>query len=121
MAALTTQNVVDAGTAPTLDGAASTSDTAEVGNGRNHVAIYTNGDAASHVVKVVAPGNTSYGQANPDPSYTVAAGASVWIPLRKEYADPATAGVGRCTIQVFAADGTTADATGVDVAIVQVG
>lgn len=121
MAALTTQNVVAAGTAPTLDGAASVSDTAEVGNGHNIVAIYTNGDASSHVVKVVVPGNTSYGQANPDPEYTVADGDSVWIPLRKEYADPENAGVGRCTIEVYAADGTTPDATSVDVAIVKVG
>lgn len=121
MAALTTQKLVNAGTAPTLDGAASVSDTAEVGNGHDSFLVVTNGDAADHVVKIVVPGNTSYGQANPDPTITVANGTSAWIPLRKEFADAAVAGVGRCTVNVFAADGTTADATGVDIAVVRVG
>jgi hypothetical protein len=121
MAALTTQHLVDAGTAPVLTGPAATSDTAEVGNGANRVAVYKNTDSVAHVVKVVVPGNTTYGQANPDPSFNVAAGAEVWIPLRKEYADAAVAGVGRCTIQVFAADGTTANATGVTVGVLGIG
>lgn len=121
MAALTTQNLVNAGTAPALNGAAAVSDTAEVGNGHNTFVVYTNGDAASHVVKIAVPGNTSYGQPTPDPSYTVAAGAEAWIPLRREYADAATAGVGRCVLEVYAADGTTPDATSVTVAVVRVG
>lgn len=121
MAALSTQELVDAGTAPTLSGAASTSDTAEVGNGHNTFLVVTNGDAAAHVVKIVAPGNTNYGQPNPDPAITVAASGTAWIPLRKEYADAANAGVGRCTVNTFAADGTTADATSVTVAVVRVG
>lgn len=121
MAALSTQSLVDAGTAPTLDGAASTSDTAEVGNGHNTFLVVTNGDAAAHVVKIPVPGNTSYGVANPDVSISVAAGDQAWIPLRREYQDNDTAGAGRCTVQMFAADGTTPGATSVTVAVVKVG
>jgi hypothetical protein len=122
MAALVTQNLVDAGTAPTLTGAASTSDTAEVGNGHDTFLVVTNTDSADHVVKIVVPGNTSYGQANPDPAITVVATTgTAWIPLRREFLDAANAGVGRCTVNVFAADGTTANATGVKIAVVRVG
>ena len=121
MAALSTQKLVDAGTAPTLTGAAATSDTALVGNGHNTFVYYSNTDASSHVVKIVAPGTNAYGQPNPDPSYTIAAGATAWIPLRREYTDNAVAGVGRCTLNVYAADGTTPNATGVKVAVIQVG
>jgi len=117
MAALTTQQLVDAGTAPAF-GAASASDTAEVGSGRNTFAVYRNTGAAAVTVTVVAPGNTSYGEPMPDPEYALADGSTtpteVWIPLRKEYVDRATAGAGRCTIIVD----TPAD---VDVAIVRVG
>lgn len=115
MAALTTQNIVDAGTAPTM-GAAAASDTAEVGNGVNTFARYRNTSANSTTVTVVVPGNTPYGQANPDPAFVLADGSStpteVWIPLRKEY--DAANGTGRCTI-------TTSQQTGITVAIVRVG
>jgi hypothetical protein len=117
MAALTTQSLVNAGTKPTL-GAASASDTAEVGNGRNIFARYVNTGATPATVTVVVPGNTAYGQANPDPTFVLADGSvtptEVWIPLRKEYADSDGAGLGRCTITVSAP-------TDVDVAIVKVG
>ncbi len=120
MAALTTQNVVNAGTKPTFV-AASVSDTVEVGNGKNTFVVYKNTDSVAHVMKVVVPGNTDYGQANPDPSITVAATTGeAWIPMRTDYYD-ATAGVGRATVNVFAADGTTPGATSVTVAVVQVG
>lgn len=122
MATLATQNLVNAGTAPTLTGAAATSDTALVGNGHDTFAYYANTDTVAHVVKIVAPGTNAYGQANPDPAITVAANTgTAWIPLRREYVDNAVAGVGRCTLQVFAADGTTPGATGVKVAIIKVG
>lgn len=121
MAALTTQPLVDAGTAPTLTGAASTSDTVEVGNGKNTFLYISNTDASTHVVKVVAPGVNSYGQPNPDPTFSVAAGATAWVMLRKEYQDAAVAGVGRATVNAFAADGTTPNATGVKYAVIQVG
>jgi hypothetical protein len=121
MAALTTQKLVDAGTAPTLTGSASNSDTVEVGNGHNTFLYVSNTDAASHVIKIVAPGSTAYGVANPDPSFTVAASAQAWIPLRREYVDAAVAGVGRATVNSYAADGTTANSTGVKYAVIQVG
>lgn len=103
MAALTTQNLVDAGTAPTL-GAAGASDTAEVGNGHNTFLRVQNGSAGSVTVTVVVPGNTTYGELTPDKVVAVAAGAEKWIPLRKEYADAAVAGVGRCTVTTSAQD-----------------
>lgn len=112
MAALTTQNIVAAGTAPTF-GAASTSDTAEVGNGTNTFAVYKNSDASTEDITVVVPGNTSYGEPNPDVTLTIGANTGeLWIPLRKEY--DAADGTGRCTI-------TMASATGVTVAIVRMG
>src|SRR4051812_9899586 len=122
MAALTTQLLVDAGTAPVLTGAASTSDTVEVGNGKNTFLYIANTDAINHVIKVVVPGNTSYGVAQPDPTFTVTATTgTAWVPLRKEFQDAAVAGVGRATVLAFAADGTTANATGVKYAVIQVG
>lgn len=113
MAALTTQSLVNAGTAPTF-GAAAASDTAEVGNGVNTFVVYKNASGGSLTVTVTVPGTTSYGQPSPDPAIAVADGAEAWIPLRKEYADAGTAGVGRCTI-------TTSTQTSVTVAVVRVG
>lgn len=114
MAALSTQKLVDAGTPPTF-GAAGASDTAEVGNGGNTFLVVKNGSAGSVNVTIVVPGNTTYGQANPDPVIAVAAGAEKWIPLRKEYADAAVAGVGRCTVTTSAQD------PALTVAVVRVG
>lgn len=114
MAALTTQLLVDAGTAPTF-GAAGASDTAEVGNGRNTFYVVKNGGGSPITVTIAVPGNTSYGQATPDPQITVpATTGEKWIPLRREYANAQVAGVGRCTI-------TTSAQTSVTVAVVQVG
>lgn len=114
MAALTTQNIVFAGTAPTL-AAASTSDTAEVGNGANTFLVYKN-TGTQKTITLVVPGTTAYGSATPDPTVTLpATTGEVWIPLRREYADAAVAGVGRCTVTM------TPDATGVTVAAVRMG
>jgi hypothetical protein len=97
MAALSTQNIVAAGTAPTFAAAASGGDTAEVGNGGNSFLVVKNAnDTNSRTVTITVPGNNSYGQPNPDPAYTVAAEGERWIPLRKEY-DKAD-GSGRCDI-----------------------
>lgn len=119
MAALVTQSLVDAGTAPTF-GAKALSDTAEVGSGRNTVLVVRNSDAEAKVITVVVPGNTSYGVANPDPTYNLADGSGtpteVWIPLRKEYSDPDGAGVGLCTVTI-----STGTATGVTAAVIKVG
>jgi hypothetical protein len=119
MAALATQTLVNAGTAPTL-GAKALSDTAEVGSGHNTFLVVRNSNAEAKVITVVVPGNTSYGVASPDPTYALADGSVTpterWIPLRKEYADPAVAGVGRCTVTI-----STGTATGVTAAVVRVG
>lgn len=96
MAALTTQNIVDAGTAPTFVAAAGGGDTAEVGNGVNTFLVVKNGGGSSITVTIAAPGTNSYGQANPDPAISVANGAEKWIPLRKEY--DALDGTGRAAI-----------------------
>lgn len=114
MAALTTQLLVNAGTAPSF-AAAGASDTAEVGTGINTFVVYRNGSAAPVDVTITVPGNTSYGQPTPDPQITVANGAEAWIPLRREYADRATAGVGRCTLTTSAQDAA------LEVAVVRVG
>lgn len=114
MAALSTQKLVDAGTAPTF-GAAGASDTVQVGNGKNTFVVYKNGTAGSINVTISVPGNTSYGVATPDPVIAVAAGAERWIPMRREYANAAVAGVGRATLTTSAQDPL------LTVAVVQVG
>jgi hypothetical protein len=99
MAALTTQLLVDAGTAPTF-GAAGASDTAEVGSGHNTFVVYKNDTASPVNVTITVPGNTSYGQPTPDPVIAVAASGERWIPLRKEY----NSGGGRATLTTSAQD-----------------
>lgn len=107
MAALATQVLVDAGTAPTL-AVPNASDTAEVGNGINTFLVVRNSNAATRTVTITAPGNTTYGQPAPDPVLTIAAlTGELWIPLRKAYQDDAVAGVGRCTVTVSVAAGVT--------------
>lgn len=96
MAALTTQNIVNAGTAPTFV-AAGASDTAEIGNGGDTFVVYKNTNASTRTITVTAPGNTSYGQANPDPVLTLGANTGeLWIPMRKAY-DPGD-GTNRATL-----------------------
>ena len=49
-----------------------------------------NGDTTAKTVTVVTPGNTRYGQADPDVPVTVAAGATALIgPFPQDLADPA--------------------------------
>lgn len=106
MAALTTYDAVDAGTAGTAV-APSASDTIEIGTGHNIVAIYRNTGATPLVLTIVAPGNNEYGQPNPDPVITVPiTTGEKWIPIRKAY-DPGD-GTNRCTIT---ATGTAAGQT----------
>lgn len=110
MADLSTQNIVAAGTAPTF-GAAALSDTAEIGNGGNTFVVYKNTNASGRTVTITAPGNTDYGEPNPDPALSLAATTGeLWIPMRKDY-DPGD-GTGRATI-------TVDDATDVTVAVVR--
>jgi len=108
MAALTVQNITDAGTKPTLV-AASTSDTASVGNGLNTFLVYKNTNASTRPVTLVVNGNTEYGEPLPDKVITVAATTGEnWIPLRKIYGGD----TGSVTI-------TTPDASGLTVALVR--
>lgn len=111
MAALSTQNLVNAGTAPTFAAAAS-SDTAPVGNGINTFAVYKNTDSNPKTITITVAGNTDYGQPNPDPALTLAATTGeLWIPLRKVYGDD----TGRATLAVTGTGGVT----GVTVAVVR--
>jgi hypothetical protein len=110
---LTTHEIVDAGTAPTFVPAAA-SDTAEIGNGHNTFVVYKNASASNtKTITVTAPGNTDYGQPNPDPVINVPVTSEVWIPLRKDY-DPGD-GTGRATLTV----GGTGGVTDVTVAVVR--
>lgn len=55
------------------------------------VLVVTNGSASSVTVTVEVPGNTRYGQPEPDVPSAVAAGASrVFGPFPADLADPAT-------------------------------
>lgn len=110
MAALSTNNIVNAGTAPTFVAAAA-SDTADVGTGGNTFVVYRNSDTNTKTVTVVVPGETEYGVATPDPTFEVAQDAEVWIPLRRAYKDD----TGRATLNVTGTGGVT----GVTVAVVR--
>jgi hypothetical protein len=113
MAALTTQNIVPAGTAPTFV-AASASDTAEVGNGLNTFAVYKNTSSTACNVTIVVPGTLITGDAYPDKQIALPiTTGELWIPLRKEY--DAGDGTGRCTITTSAQDAN------IKVAVVRMG
>lgn len=118
MAALTTQNIVAAGTKPTYStpAAAAAGDTAEVGNGVNTFLHLLNTNASTRTVTIDMNHYTlSSGDAYPDKVYTLAANTGeLWVPLRKEYADSAQNGVGRCKFTLSAE-------TGVSVAVVRMG
>lgn len=96
MAALTTADVVDAGTAPVAANV-SASDTIDIGNGHNVVAHYTNTSVNPLTLTVVVPGTGPYSVAYPDPTFTlIASTGELYIPIRKE-ADPGD-GSNRATI-----------------------
>lgn len=112
MAALTTQNIVAAGTAPTFGAAAGGGDTAQVGTGQDTFLVVKNGGGSSINVTITAPGTNSYGEPNPDPVVAVANGTEKWIPLRKEY--DAGDGTGRAAIAY-------SGVTSVTVAVIRMG
>lgn len=116
MAALTTQNIVAAGTAPTF-AAAAASDTAEVGSGVNTFAVYKNTSATACNVSIEMDHLTlSTGATYPDRSFVLPiTTGELWIPLRKDYADSVEAGVGRCVLK------TDAQHADIKVAIVRMG
>ena len=113
MAALTTQNIVAAGTKPTFTAAAA-SDTAEVGNGVNTFVVYKNTSSTACNVTIVVPGTLVTGDAFPDKTIALPiTTGELWIPLRKEY--DAGDGTGRATITTSAQD------AGITVAVVRMG
>jgi len=80
MAALVTQYLDKAsGTVPSFSAAAGGGDT--VASSEGVFLVVKNGGGAPITVTVTVPGSTSYGVANPDPTFTVANGAERWIPL----------------------------------------
>lgn len=84
MAALTTNTVVVAGTAPTFETAASGGDTAEVGVGLFLVA--RNGHSSEdRTVTIAGQGTTVYGEDNPDTAVTIQEEEEAWIPLHPAY------------------------------------
>lgn len=113
MTALTTQHVVAAGTAPNFAlQAATTSDTAEIGNGHNTFVVYKNTDTVSKTITIVSDLVLDSGADYPDRTYTLAANTGeLWIPLIKDYEDDA-AGAGRATLAID-------NITGVTVAVVR--
>lgn len=87
MAEITPHTLVKAGTKPTYNNAAA-GDTAKCGSG--YFLIVKNGSGSPITLGITVPGNNEYGEANPDPSWTVAATTGeVWIPLLEAYRDPA--------------------------------
>ncbi|PRH79403.1 hypothetical protein C6N75_09985 [Streptomyces solincola] len=113
MAALSTHNIVNAGTKPTFVAAAA-SDTAEIGSGHNTFVVYRNTDSNAKTVTVTVPGQTEYGQAYTYAGLTLAATTGeLWIPMRKAF-DPAD-GSSRATLNVAGTGGVT----GVTVAVVR--
>lgn len=86
MAQIATKQITTGGVAPTFVAAAA-SQTAQCGSG--YVLEVRNANAATRTVTITVPGNNSYGQANPDPVYTVGAlTGELRIPLLPAYKDP---------------------------------
>lgn len=54
----------------------------------NLALIITNGSGSSMTCTAAVPGTTSYGENNPDPARTIAAGATVGFKLQRDWADP---------------------------------
>ena len=88
MAALAYQSSVIAGKTVAMAAASGGGDT--VPPNEQGALLVLNGDASPKTVTVVVPGNTRFGQADPDVAVTVAAGAYKLIgPFPQELADDA--------------------------------
>ncbi|ETK36127.1 hypothetical protein [Microbispora sp. ATCC PTA-5024] len=85
MATYTAQAITTAGATLTSRSAASGD---KITPDDNLALIITNGGGSSITCTAAVPGNTSYGEANPDPQRTVAAGATVGFKLQRDWADP---------------------------------
>lgn len=88
MAALPTTVAALGGTPYTLQNATAGGDDCQTGAGV--LLLVTNGDAASHTVTLVTPGTIDGDLAVGDRAVTVAAGASVAVPVTDRYRDPST-------------------------------
>lgn len=97
MAALATQHIVAAGTAPTYSTPAVGGDTAEIGSGRDTFLHVKNSNAGTCTVTISSDLTLDSGADYPDKSVAVLTATEAWIPLIKDYADDA-AGAGRCTV-----------------------
>lgn len=86
MSTLNYQNAKIEGTAVTMAAASAGGD--KVPPNLNGALMVVNGDAAAKTVTVVVPGNTKYGQADPDVTVTVPAGATALVgPFPQDLAD----------------------------------
>lgn len=112
MAALTVNHLVTAGTKPTFQ-AASASDTATYGTGRDTFLVYKNTGGSASVLTITPTGTTKYGIAKPVVTVTVAlTSGENWIPLFADEDDGTGAGtvtitatnVGSLTVALVRAD-----------------
>jgi uncharacterized cupredoxin-like copper-binding protein len=88
MATLTTQVIGQAGTAVTFATATLGGD--QCATGSDVKLLVKNGDAGSHTVTLVTPGTVDGDLAIADRAVTVAAGATVGVPVTDRYRDPVT-------------------------------
>lgn len=88
MATLTTQVIGQAGTAITFANATAGGDACATGS--DVKLLIKNGDASSHTVTLVTPGTVDGDLAIADRAVTVAAGATVGVPVTDRYKDPNT-------------------------------
>lgn len=88
MATLATTVIGQAGTAITFAAASGGGDACATGDGVK--LLVKNGDASSHIVTLVTPGTVDGDLAIADRAVTVAAGATVAVPVTDRYRDPAT-------------------------------
>lgn len=87
MALLSKQQSALAGAVITFGAAAGGGDTIKA-NERS-ILLVTNGDSSSHTVTIAIPGNTDFGQAQPDVAVVVAAGVTKAIgPFARGVNDP---------------------------------
>jgi hypothetical protein len=95
MAAIPVQKFnVTTGAKPTFNPAAASA-TAEIGTGKNRFLVAKNTAGTTVTMALTVVGNNSYGQPNPDPSYTLAiTTGEVWVPLLSDFND----GTGSVTV-----------------------
>ncbi|GAA0347880.1 hypothetical protein NE235_10705 [Actinoallomurus spadix] len=88
MANIPTQVIAQPGTAITFTAAAGGGD--HCATGSDVKLLVKNGDASSHTVTLATPGTVDGDLAIADRAVTVAAGATVCVPVTDRYRDPST-------------------------------